>query len=74
MGLAVRSLPLDELDGSVAATANQIAANSAGTISKMKQLITDSQNMPRTEALMRERSLPYGRPDDMEERMRAGGR
>jgi hypothetical protein len=40
----------------------------------MKRLITDSQNMARAEALLRERELPYGRPDDMEERMRAGGR
>lgn len=74
MGLAVRTVPLGELDGAVAITAGQIAANSSGTVSKMKRLITDSQNMPRTEALQRERSLPYGRPDDMEERMRAGGR
>lgn len=74
IGLAVRSVPLDELDDAVAATATQIASNSAGTVSKMKRLITDSQNMPRTQALHHERSLPYGRPDDMEERMRAGGR
>ena len=74
MGLAVRSVPLDELADSVAVTAGQIAANSAGTVSMMKRLITDSQNMPRTEALQRERTSPYGRPDDMEERMRAGGR
>jgi enoyl-CoA hydratase len=63
MGLAVRSVPLDELEDAV-----------AGTVSMMKRLITDSQNMPRTNALQRERTLPYGRPDDMEERMRAGGR
>ncbi|MFT4597055.1 MAG: enoyl-CoA hydratase [Paracrocinitomix sp.] len=74
MGLAVRSVPLDELEDAVATTAGQIASNSAGTVSMMKRLITDSQNMPRTNALQRERTLPYGRPDDMEERMRAGGR
>jgi enoyl-CoA hydratase/carnithine racemase len=74
IGLVVRSVPLDELDDAVAITAGQIAANSSGTVSKMKRLITDSQNMPRTEALLHERGLPYGRPDDMEERMRAGGR
>jgi enoyl-CoA hydratase len=74
MGLAVRSVPLAELAGSVAETAGQIAGNSSGTVSMMKRLITDSQNMPRTEALQRERSQPYGRPDDMAERMRAGGR
>jgi enoyl-CoA hydratase len=74
IGLAVRSVPLDELDDAVATTAGQVAANSSGTVSKMKRLITDSQNMSRTEALLHERGLPYGRPDDMEERMRAGGR
>ncbi len=74
IGLAVRSVPLDELDDAVATTAGQIAANSSGTVSKMKRLIADSQNMSRTEALLHERGLPYGRPDDMEERMRAGGR
>ena len=74
VGLAVRSVPLDELDAAVATTAGQITANSSGTVSKMKRLITDSQNMARAEALLRERELPYGRPDDMEERMRAGGR
>ena len=74
VGLAVRSVPLEELDAAVANTAGQIAANSSGTVSKMKRLITDSQNMARAEALLRERELPYGRPDDMEERMRAGGR
>ena len=67
-------MPLDELEDAVATTAGQIASNSAGTVSMMKRLITDSQNMPRTNALQRERTLPYGRPDDMEERMRAGGR
>jgi len=74
IGLALRSVPLEDLDASVAATAMKIAANSAGTVSKMKRLITDSQNMPRTQALQHERSMPYGRPDDMEERMRSGGR
>jgi enoyl-CoA hydratase len=74
VGLAVRSVPLDELDAAVATTAGQITANSSGTVSKMKRLITDSQNMARAEALLRERELPYGRPGDMEERMRAGGR
>ncbi|MEM7094641.1 MAG: enoyl-CoA hydratase/isomerase family protein [Actinomycetota bacterium] len=73
-GLANHAVPLEELDGLVAEMAGQIAASSAGTVSKMKRLITDSQNMERTAALLRERERPYGRPDDMEERMRAGGR
>jgi len=74
MGLANRSVPLEDLDAEVATTAAQIAGNSADTVSMMKQLIADSQNMPRRDALARERELPYGRPADMEERMRSGGR
>ena len=74
IGLANHSVPLDELDGLVAEMAGQIAANSTGTVSMMKRLITDAQNMDRTDALERERTAPYGRPADMEERMRAGGR
>ncbi len=74
IGLANRSVPLDELDAAVAEMAGQIAANSPGTVSMMKRLITDAQNMDRTDALERERTAPYGRPADMEARMRAGGR
>lgn len=74
MGLANRSVPLEQLDAVVAEMAGQIAANSAGTVSKMKRLINDAQGLPRTEALLRERTMPYGRPDDMAERMAAGGR
>jgi len=74
MGLANRSVPLDELDGVVAEMAGQIVANSPDTVSMMKRLIFDAQGMERTAALERERTHPYGRPSDMEERMRAGGR
>ena len=69
MGLANWSVPLDELDASVDHFARQMVANSPDTISMMKRLIKDSANMARTDALERERELPYGTPSDMAERM-----
>ena len=74
IGLANHAVPLADLGAFVQQMARQIAVNSPGTVSMMKRLITDAQNMDRTDALERERSAPYGRPADMEERMRAGGR
>jgi len=74
IGLANQSVPLEDLDQTVVELAGQIAANSPGTVSMMKRLILDQRNLGRTDALERERMLPYGRPADMEERMRAGGR
>ena len=74
MGLANRAVPLDELDAVVSELAAQIASTSAGTVSRMKKLFRDAANMPRDDALVRERSRPYGAPEDMQERMRAGGR
>lgn len=74
IGLANQSVPLDDLEATVVELAHQIAANSPGTVSMMKRLILDQRNLDRADALERERMHPYGRPADMEERMRAGGR
>ena len=74
MGLANQAVPLADLDTAVASMASQIVASSAGTVSMMKRLITDSRNMSRTDALLHERQRPYGLPADMAERMAAGGR
>lgn len=74
IGLANHSMPLDDLEGFVTEMAGQIAANSRDTVWMMKRLITDAQNMDRSDALERERTNPYGRPSDMAERMKAGGR
>ena len=74
MGLANQAVPLADLDTAVASMARQIVASSAGTVSMMKRLITDSRNMSRTDALLHERQRPYGLPADMAERMAAGGR
>ncbi|MGH1503389.1 MAG: enoyl-CoA hydratase/isomerase family protein [Acidimicrobiales bacterium] len=74
LGLVDRCVADDELDGTVAALANEIAANSAGTNRIVKRLLADRQERTRTDALLHERALPHGMPDDMAERMRAGGR
>lgn len=74
IGLANTAVPLGDLEATVVEMATQIAANSPGTVSMMKRLITDAENLPRREALDRERTRPYGTPDDMAERMQAGGR
>lgn len=74
IGLVDQAVSADSLDEVVGAMAVAIAANSPGTNGRVKRLIADRFDRSRTDALLHERSLPYGRPEDMEERMRAGGR
>lgn len=74
IGLLDRVVPDDELDATIERLAAEIVANSAGTNRIVKQLIDDRDQRTRSEALRHERALPHGRPDDMAERMRAGGR
>lgn len=74
IGLVDRCVPDAELDATIASLAAEIVANSAGTNRIVKRLIADRTERSRTEALLHERELPHGRPDDMAERMRAGGR
>ena len=74
IGLVDRAVPMDALDSTVAALAAEIVKNSAGTNRIVKQLIADGKDRQRTDALLHERDRPYGFPDDMAERMRAGGR
>lgn len=74
IGLVDRSVPDDDLEASVADLCAEIAATSAGTNRIVKRLIADGRERPRTEALLHERSRPHGVPDDMEARLRAGGR
>jgi enoyl-CoA hydratase/carnithine racemase len=71
IGLADRCVPDAELDDAVRALAAAIVANSWGTSRIDKQLLAASARMPRGEALLHERSSPYGFPDDMAERMNA---
>lgn len=51
-----------------------ILANSRGTNRIVKRLIADRFERSRREALLHERSRPHGRPADMAQRMKAGGR
>ncbi|MEM9464723.1 MAG: enoyl-CoA hydratase/isomerase family protein [Actinomycetota bacterium] len=74
IGLVDRVVPDDDLDATVDALAAEIAANSAGTNRIVKALLADRSERTRDEALLHEREMPHGRPHDMAERMRAGGR
>ena len=74
MGLVDRCVADDALDETVDALAAEIVANSAGTNRIVKALLTDRAERTRTEAVLHERTLPHGTPDDMGERMRRGGR
>jgi enoyl-CoA hydratase len=74
IGLVDRAVPAAELDAAVAALAAEILANSWGTNRIDKALLAAAPDRGRTEALHYERGMPFGRPHDMEERMRRGGR
>jgi len=74
IGLVDRCVADDGLDDAVEAVAAEIVANSAGTNRIVKALIADRAERTRDEALLHERALPHGTPDDMAERMRRGGR
>jgi enoyl-CoA hydratase len=72
IGLVDLAIPDEELDATVAALAAEISANSPGTNRRVKQLLADRDDMTRTEALLHERALPHGLPEDMRERMSRG--
>ena len=72
IGLVDRAVADDQLDDAVAALAAEILANSYGTNRRVKKLLEAHGDMNRTDAMLHERSLPYGLPEDIQERM-AGG-
>ncbi len=72
IGLVDRCVPDDELDDAVAALAGEILANSRGTNRIVKQLFVAQSDLGRTQALLHERTLPFGMPEDMQERMSGG--
>jgi enoyl-CoA hydratase len=74
IGLVDRCVPDAVLDDTVAGLASEIVANSAGTNRIVKRLLDDRSERTRREALLHERELPHGFPDDMRERMQRGGR
>jgi enoyl-CoA hydratase len=74
LGLVDKCVTDDQLDDTVGALAAEICANSAGTNRIVKRLLADRAERTRDEALLHERSLPHGVPDDMRERLSSGGR
>ncbi|MBA2607429.1 MAG: enoyl-CoA hydratase/isomerase family protein [Actinobacteria bacterium] len=71
LGLVDHVLPELELDLFVNTLAAEIGQNSAGTNRIDKTLIAAHGEHTRQEALLYERTLPFGLPDDMRERMAA---
>lgn len=74
IGLVDRCVPDDELDVTIAALSSEILTNSRGTNRIVKSLLADHADLDRSAALLHERDMPYGQPDDMAERMHGGPR
>ncbi len=72
IGLVDRAVADDELDAMVSDLAAEICRNSTGTNRIVKQLLATQAELTRSDALLHERSLPFGMPDDMAERMARG--
>jgi enoyl-CoA hydratase len=73
IGLVDRCVADDMLDSTVAELATEIVRNSRGTNRIVKRLIAAQSDLSRTEALLHERGLPFGLPEDMPERMGTNG-
>lgn len=69
IGLVDRAVPEAELDAEVAALATEIAENSPGTNRIDKALLAANADRTRSDALLIERNMPFGLPEDMKERM-----
>jgi enoyl-CoA hydratase len=69
IGLVDRAVPDDELDTIVETLLAEILRNSYGTNNRVKRLLMAQSDMTRTAALLHERSLPFGLPEDMQDRM-----
>jgi enoyl-CoA hydratase/carnithine racemase len=72
IGLVDVVAPDADLDAAVERLAAEILANSPGTNRRVKRLIADRDDRTRTDALLHERTLPYGLPEDMQDRMSRG--
>jgi enoyl-CoA hydratase len=73
MGLVDRCTNDEDLDASVDLLAQEIVSNSWGTNKIDKALIAANHKMTQHDALLNERELPFGLPDDLQERMRGFG-
>jgi enoyl-CoA hydratase/carnithine racemase len=69
IGLVDRCVDDSMLDATIHALVEELVAASGGTQRRMKRLIDEHLRMDRQQALEHERSLPYGLPEDMGERM-----
>jgi enoyl-CoA hydratase/carnithine racemase len=74
IGLVDHCVADDALDDAIDVLSAEIVANSAGTNRIVKALLADNAERTREQALLHERTLPHGTPDDMADRMRRGGR
>lgn len=70
IGLVDRVVADDALAATVQTLADEILANSRGTNRIVKRLIAANDGDDRTAALLHERELPFGLPEDMAERMK----
>jgi enoyl-CoA hydratase/carnithine racemase len=69
IGLVDRVCADDDLDGEVARLAREICENSRGTNRIVKSLLGANAERSRADALVFERSAPFGFPKDMRERI-----
>ncbi len=69
IGLVDRAVARDALDETVAELAAEIVANSWGTNRIDKALMASHGGRSREDALLIERTLPFGMPEDQKERM-----
>ena len=72
IGLVDLSVPDDQLDSTVDELVAEILRNSPGTNRRVKRLIAAHADLARSDALLYERELPFGVPEDMPERMSNG--
>jgi enoyl-CoA hydratase/carnithine racemase len=72
IGLVDRVVPDDQLDSTIEELSAEIMRNSRGTNRRVKRLLDDHASLGRSAALLHERALPYGVPEDMSERMSGG--
>jgi len=69
LGLVDRCVAEGHLDDAIRELAEQISANSAGTNTAYKATLAAQRGMSRTDALLYERQMPFGRPTDAAERL-----
>ena len=69
IGLVDHCVADDKIDEAITSLVTEILKNSHGTNRIDKALLAESTRRTRSEALLHERELPFGLPEDMGERM-----